>query len=96
MTTSRHGPDIRPVSREDKVEEWFGALQASLRHRDGGMLTDGEATGWADRYWLHLAGLRMPVKDIMHMHGKSAVEWVLATDEELALAVGMPHTEEAP
>jgi hypothetical protein len=84
------------MSREDKVEEWFGGLQSALRHRDGSRLTDGQATGLADRFWLHLASRHVAIKDIMNTDSQSAVEWALRADEELALFVGMPHAEEEP
>jgi hypothetical protein len=94
MGTSRHGPEFKPVSREDKVDEWANAIQAKLRLRGGGEIPAAEAIEYADRFWRHMQGRSIPIKDIMNADSKFAVEWILSREKDLVLFVGKSSEED--
>jgi hypothetical protein len=92
MPKIRCGPELRPVSREDKVREWVPAIQAQLRHRDGGPIPADAAADYGDRFWKALQRRCVPLRDIMATDGTAAADWVLAAYGEGGLLVRAPAT----
>jgi hypothetical protein len=68
-------PEIKPVRREDKIEEWTKSIKILLRHRDGTMLTDDVAVDYAEKFWRSLELNHTPVTEIMETSGIYAVNW---------------------
>ena len=87
MKPIRHGPELRPVSREDKVREWGVAIRARLRYQGGDPIPDGVAADYGDRFWKALERRHVPILDIVATDGKAAADWVLAADGETGLLI---------
>lgn len=84
MKLARHGPEYKPVCREEKIKEWTEVIRVAVRYRNGGdVIANGEATSYAEQYWQSLTNLNVPVKDIAATPGILAAEWTLATHTNL-------------
>jgi hypothetical protein len=82
----RHGPEFKPVDAVAKQKEWAAAIQTSIRYRNGHRLNDEKAASIADLFWKSLVGRNTPLKEIMDVPGGYAVEWTLASFDNLVLA----------
>lgn len=79
MKTPRrqHVPEFRPVSRDDKVDEWAAAIAAGTRRHDGVVPDDAAAVAYADQFWRTMERHGTPIVEIMAIPASRAVDWAL-------------------